>query len=323
MESSGSGIAAQLPDPLVPAHVDLAGYPGFVLDVDLLLNSELVAVGSPDECWAAMLLWCKSWRQSPPGSLPDDEKVLAAFSATGKRWPKVRLMALRGFVKCSDGRLYHKVLAQKANSAWEARQKKSIKGKAGNQARWGKPPTSSIPEGSQRESLCDPCAIPQGSQDDILVRSLCDPCASQVEVEVEVNTKAKAKETANTDPSAQQTITSYARAPPEKQTPSNTTRLAVELRALGVQITASHPALHEWLGKATHEQVLEAVGIAKSRKKDTQIPALYLTPIINDIVSGIGVAHAKNRGSGGSSGASIQADGFAQLAAKQQPKGTA
>lgn len=314
MESSGGGSAAQLPAPLVPAHVDLAGYPGFVLDVDLLLNSELVAVGSPDECWAAMLLWCKSWRQSPPGSLPDDDKVLAAFSATGKRWPKIKAMALRGFVKCSDGRLYHKVLAQKANLAWEGRQKRSARGRSGNEARWGKPPTDSIAEGSPKESLCDPCAILEGSQGDILVRSLCDPCASQVEVEVEVEVNTKAK--ANTDSSAQQTITSYARAPPEKQTPNNTTRLAVELRALGVQITTSHPALHEWLGKATHEQVLEAVGIAKSRKKDAPIPALYLTPIINDIVSGIGGGHAKNRG-GGSSGAEIQADGFARLAAKQ------
>ncbi|MDO8251425.1 MAG: DUF1376 domain-containing protein [Rhodoferax sp.] len=38
-----------------------------------------------------------------------------------KEWMKVRAGALRGFVKCSDGRLYHPVVAEKAREAWQAK----------------------------------------------------------------------------------------------------------------------------------------------------------------------------------------------------------
>lgn len=110
-----------LPDPPVSSDVDLTGFPGFLLNVNRLLASELVALGTPEECWAAMMLWCRAWQQNPPGSLPDDDRILASFSCTGKRWPKIKSMALRGFIKCSDGRLYHFFLAEEAMKAWKKR----------------------------------------------------------------------------------------------------------------------------------------------------------------------------------------------------------
>jgi len=113
---------SDLPSPLVPDDVDLRGFSGFMLDVDRLLASELVALGTPEECWAATMLWCRAWKQSPPGSLPNDDRILAAFSGAGPRWSKVKEMALRGFVLCSDGRLHHHVLAEQVMSAWQKRQ---------------------------------------------------------------------------------------------------------------------------------------------------------------------------------------------------------
>lgn len=113
---------SELPAPLVPADVDLKGFSGFMLDVDRLLASELVALGTPEECWTAVMLWCRAWKQTPAGSLPDDDKILSAFSGAGTRWKKVRAVALRGFVKCSDGRLYHPVLCAEVMSAWKRRQ---------------------------------------------------------------------------------------------------------------------------------------------------------------------------------------------------------
>lgn len=99
-----------LPDPLVPPDTDIAGLPSFMLDVERLFASELYAVSTGDEFKAAVSLWGRAWQQVPPGSIPNDERTLAAFSGAGTRWKKVREMALRGFVLCSDGRLYHKVL---------------------------------------------------------------------------------------------------------------------------------------------------------------------------------------------------------------------
>jgi hypothetical protein len=127
---------APLPDPLVPADVDLRGFSGFILDVDRLLASELLALATPQELAAAFILWCRAWKQSPPASLPDDERLLAIFSGAGKNWPKVQDMALRGFIKCNDGRLYHKVLAVQANEAWEKRKKFRKRSAKANEKRW-------------------------------------------------------------------------------------------------------------------------------------------------------------------------------------------
>lgn len=139
------------PEPLVPADVDLRGFPGFVLDVDRLLASELVALGEPAACWAALMLWVRAWKQSPPASLPDNDAILAAYSGAGRNWKKVKDTALRGFVKCSDGRLYHKVLAEEANKSWERRQKFKERSAKANEGRWAparKP--SSIQQGSDQ-----------------------------------------------------------------------------------------------------------------------------------------------------------------------------
>lgn len=111
--------SAQFPPPPVPIDVDVRDLDGFMLNVERLLASELVALGTPEECWAALMLWCRAWKQVPAGSLANDERILASFSGAGKRWPKVRQMALRGFVLCSDGRLYHKVLCEDVRRAAE------------------------------------------------------------------------------------------------------------------------------------------------------------------------------------------------------------
>jgi hypothetical protein len=106
--------AADQPAPLTTADIDLDGMPGFMLDTEQLRQSELWALSTGEEFKAAVGLWCRAWVQKPAGSLPNDDRLLAAWSGAGRRWPKVRDMALRGFVLCSDGRLYHRVLCQDA-----------------------------------------------------------------------------------------------------------------------------------------------------------------------------------------------------------------
>ncbi|MEQ6329219.1 DUF1376 domain-containing protein [Pseudomonas chengduensis] len=116
--------ATDLPAPLVPADVDLRGLPFMPLDVNRLRDSDLAIEASGDEFRAAVLLWCASWNQVPAGSLPDAEQALAAYAGFGrdlKSWKKVRDGALRGFLKCADGRLYHPVVAEKAIDAWAQR----------------------------------------------------------------------------------------------------------------------------------------------------------------------------------------------------------
>lgn len=107
-----------VPDPFVAATCDCTDLDGFMLNVERLLASELVAIGTPEECWAALMLWCRAWKQIPAGSLPNDERILASFSGAGRRWAKVRGVALHGFVLCTDGRLYHRFLCAEASRAY-------------------------------------------------------------------------------------------------------------------------------------------------------------------------------------------------------------
>lgn len=107
--------------PLTPADCDLRGYGFMPLDVVRLIDSDLFALSTGEEFKAAVALWCKSWLQVPAGSLPDDDRILAHLSSTGPAWKKLKEGAMRGWFKCSDGRLYHHTVAEKALEAWERR----------------------------------------------------------------------------------------------------------------------------------------------------------------------------------------------------------
>jgi hypothetical protein len=119
-----TSAANDLPNPLVPADCDLQDFQFMPLDVMRLRDSDLAANESPEACWAAVLLWSAAWHQVPAGSIPDDDKWMAKHTGYGrivKEWMRVRTGALRGWVKCSDGRLYHPVVAEKALEAWQAK----------------------------------------------------------------------------------------------------------------------------------------------------------------------------------------------------------
>lgn len=130
-----------LPAPLTPADCDLRGLQFMPLDVIRLRDSSLAAVANGEEFRAAVLLWCASWTQVPAASLPDDEREICALAGLGrdlKGWRKIAKAALRGWKKCSDGRLYHTVVAEKALEAWERRQdhEETVDQKTERQRRW-------------------------------------------------------------------------------------------------------------------------------------------------------------------------------------------
>lgn len=111
----------QLPDPLTAAECDLRDFPFMPVDIARLFNSEFHARATDAEWRAAVTLWLKSYHQVPAASVPDDDVALARLAEFGrdlKGWKKVREVALYGWVKCSDGRLYHPVVAEKATEAW-------------------------------------------------------------------------------------------------------------------------------------------------------------------------------------------------------------
>jgi hypothetical protein len=128
---------SDLPQPLTPSDCNLRGLPFMPLMVTQILQSETFGLSTGDEFKAAFALWCSSWMEVPAASLPNDERMLE-FLSRSRTWKRVRAVALRGWILCSDGRLYHPVIAANAMDAWEKRTEFRVKEDSKNtrQQRW-------------------------------------------------------------------------------------------------------------------------------------------------------------------------------------------
>src|SRR5262245_33356791 len=123
--SSSTGcIMTDLPPPLVSVEVDLTDFKFMPLEVARLRRSKawFICKRRPELAFYMFNLWTASWHERPAGSLEDDDDVLAdAAMCPPERWPAVKAEAMRGWTKCSDGRFYHPVVAEKVADAWHSR----------------------------------------------------------------------------------------------------------------------------------------------------------------------------------------------------------
>jgi hypothetical protein len=159
-----------LPDPLVPAEVDLTGFTFMPVRLRIL-TSDLFVKSTGEEFKAAFALWCRSWHERPAASLPDDPVMLAFFACVdAETWARVSTRALHGWSRRSDGRLHHETLAPLALEAWEKRDefRQEKENRETRQKRWrdklkrlsgllrdfGKQP----PRGASLEKLTEMCA---------------------------------------------------------------------------------------------------------------------------------------------------------------------
>lgn len=111
-------------EPLVHAGCDLRDFPFLPIEIGRLLNSRswLLAKQDPQVGFYMINLWMRSLHQIPAASVEDDDLILAELAMCNlKVWSRVKDRVLRGWVKCTDGRLYHPVVAQKANEICEHR----------------------------------------------------------------------------------------------------------------------------------------------------------------------------------------------------------
>lgn len=153
------------------------------LDVVRLRDSDLAALESPEACWAAVLLWCASWHQLPAASLPDDDRVLsqlAGFGRVVKEWQRIRAGALRGWIKCGDGRLYHPVVAEKAREAWSAKRLQRYKTECARIKKHNQRHGTSIPCPSADEYLSPGYVDPTQGDKKGLSPGTSVPCPSDV-----------------------------------------------------------------------------------------------------------------------------------------------
>lgn len=116
-------MANTAPAPLTPIDSDLRDFPRIMIDITRLMGSEFNALASrqPMAWMIGHKLWYRSWHQVPAGSLPDDDDQLCHLAELGfdiRTFRKVKAIALRGWLKCSDGRLYHETIAEVVNESW-------------------------------------------------------------------------------------------------------------------------------------------------------------------------------------------------------------
>lgn len=150
-------------DPLTPAECDCQGLPFMPLEVQRFMDSDLVALSTGEEFKAAVLLWAKAWGQVPAASLPDDDRILARMTGLPLAdWLRVKDMAIKNWIKCSDGRLYHPVIADLAVEAWGKRRKQSARSKT----RWSRVKASKHPAAMPRDTKSDATAFPRDAETD-------------------------------------------------------------------------------------------------------------------------------------------------------------
>ena len=141
---------AERPAPLVPENCDCQGLPYMPLQVARLKDSDLVALSTGDEFKAAILLWIASWSQLPASSLPADDRILARFAGVSvTEWKGLRSMALRGWIMCSDGRLYHPIIADLAMAVFEKRRHQSARANT----RWARAKSEKIPTVQENDTM--------------------------------------------------------------------------------------------------------------------------------------------------------------------------
>lgn len=139
--STTSAPAGDAWAPLTPEDCDLRDFPRMMVDIPRLRGSAFDAIAD-DSAWrAGFNLWMTAWHQVPAASLEDDEAALAKAAGLGrdlKTWRKVRTLALKGWKKCSDGRLYHETIAEIALEAWIEKLGQRLSSGAGNAKRYGR-----------------------------------------------------------------------------------------------------------------------------------------------------------------------------------------
>lgn len=128
----------ELPEPLTPAECDLTDYKFMPLHVERLRRSKgwLIAKKRPELGFYMINLWSSSWHEVPAASLEDDDDMLCELALCDpKKWSKVKEVVMRGWVKCSDGRLYHEIVAEVALEAWDGKRKQRSRTHAATEAR--------------------------------------------------------------------------------------------------------------------------------------------------------------------------------------------
>lgn len=98
--------------PPYPATTRAGGFK-FELDYERIVQSDTWALAAACQRPLLLMLWFIAWQQTPCGSLPKDDMLIAArLGMEADAFQCDKAILLRGWAEADDGRLYHPVLSQ-------------------------------------------------------------------------------------------------------------------------------------------------------------------------------------------------------------------
>jgi hypothetical protein len=282
-------MSEQLPEPLVPADVDLRDFEFMPFSVARFRDSALVAEREPEEIVAAVLLWSASWHQVPASSLPDNDKQLArlaGYARSVRDFLKVKEGAMHGLMRCSDGRWYHSVVAEKAAEGWNAKVKEEHKRACDRQRKSNK----------ERKERGEP-ELPIPASPPLLSKRLVDGIplwrywnSDGTDGNSDGNPKEAQRKSRLKGEGEGEVRDTHGGKPPNG-VPVDPEILAcamlsAALREQGVSVTPDHPDLIAWRKAGVTESLaLQAVELAREQKpKPEPIPARYLDRVIRNML---------------------------------------
>jgi hypothetical protein len=103
----------------------------FELDHERIEQSDTWALAPPELRPWLLMLWMVAWRQSPCGTLPDSDEIIAARIGMDRhQFTTHRAVLMRGWTLCADGRYYHDTIAERVRSMLEARRSEADRKRA-------------------------------------------------------------------------------------------------------------------------------------------------------------------------------------------------
>jgi uncharacterized protein YdaU (DUF1376 family) len=84
-----------------------------MLDTGRIRQSDTWTLAKPDVRPWLLMLWMAAWDQSPAGTLPQDDALVAALAGIDQSlFTAYRPVLMRGWIRHADGRLYHRVMTE-------------------------------------------------------------------------------------------------------------------------------------------------------------------------------------------------------------------
>lgn len=134
--------------------------PAFLFYPDDFSCDGKVEAMTTEEVGAYILLLCKAWRESPAGSIPNDDAVLARWTRLAPdRWAECKPKVLAAFSLGTDSRWHQSRMRKEYETLMISRKKKITAGIKGALSRW----SSGEDDGNRIAIASQPHTVPIGN----------------------------------------------------------------------------------------------------------------------------------------------------------------